>query len=118
MSKNLNIIILSILTCLFLGKNCIKSYAQDSTPTLAYQIVQVKPTFNKGDLRTFSKWLSRQIIYPDIATSRGIEGKVIIQFTVQTDGTVNNVKVLRGVDPLIDNEAIRVVKKIALMASW
>ena len=48
--------------------------------------------------------------YPDVARENGISGRVFLQFTVEKDGTVTNVRVLRGVDPALDQEAIRVVQ--------
>ena len=70
-----------------------------------------RPTFNGGDAREeFPKWVYSQLEYPDVARENGISGRVFLQFTVEKDGTVTNVRVLRGVDPALDQEAIRVVQ--------
>lgn len=70
-----------------------------------------RPTFNGGDAREeFPKWVNSQLEYPDVARENGISGRVFLQFTVEKDGTVTNVRVLRGVDPALDQEAIRVVQ--------
>jgi len=77
---------------------------------IPFMIVETKPTFMGGDQNDFSKWVMSQIVYPEIAKENGIQGKVITQFTVEKDGSVTNVKVLRGVDEALDKEALRVVK--------
>lgn len=71
--------------------------------------VEVKPSFNGGDANEFSKWVNSKLIYPEIAKENGVQGKVTLQFTVNKDGSVSNVKVLRGVDSSLDKEAVRVV---------
>jgi len=68
------------------------------------------PTFKGGNLADFRNWVQKRLRYPTIAQEEGIQGKVYIVFIVDKTGKVTNVKVLRGVDPLIDNEAVRVVK--------
>jgi len=74
-----------------------------------FAIVEQKPTFQGGDANTFTKWVFSKIIYPEIAKENGVQGRVTLQFTIETDGSVKNVKVLRGVDSSLDKEAIRVV---------
>lgn len=71
--------------------------------------VEEKPLFNGGDANEFSKWVNSNLKYPFIAQANGVEGRVTLQFTVNPDGSVSNVKVLRGVDSSLDNEAVRVV---------
>ena len=77
---------------------------------IPFQLVEQKPSFNGGDANEFSKWGNERLVYPEIAKENGVQGRVMLQFTVNTDGTVSNVKVLRGVDPALDKEAVRVVK--------
>jgi len=72
-------------------------------------IVEEKPSFKGGDENTFTKWVLERIIYPQAAMENGVEGRVVLSFIVDADGYVKNVTVLRGVDPSIDKEAIRVV---------
>lgn len=76
---------------------------------IPFQLVEDKPSFNGGDANEFSKWVNQRLVYPEIAKENGVQGKVMLQFTVNADGTVSNVKVLRGVDPSLDKEAVRVV---------
>ena len=74
-----------------------------------FQLVEEKPTFQGGDSNQFSKWVNQRLVYPDSLMKQGIQGRVTLQFTVQADGTVGNVRVLRGVHPDLDYEAVRVV---------
>lgn len=76
---------------------------------IPFQLVEEKPSFNGGDANEFSKWVNGKLVYPEIAKENGVQGRVMLQFTVNPDGTVSNVKVLRGVDPSLDKEAVRVV---------
>ena len=77
---------------------------------IPFAIVEDKPKFMGGDANTFSKWVNERLQYPEIAKENGIQGRVILQFVVGTDGSVSNVKVARGVDPSLDKEAVRVVQ--------
>lgn len=76
---------------------------------IPFQLVEQKPSFKGGDANEFSKWVNQRLVYPEIAKENGVQGRVMLQFTVNADGTVSNVKVLRGVDPSLDKEAVRVV---------
>ena len=76
---------------------------------IPFQLVEEKPSFMGGDANAYSKWVNERLVYPEIAKENGVQGRVTLQFTVDTDGTVKNVKVLRGVDPSLDKEAVRVV---------
>ena len=76
---------------------------------IPFQLVEEKPSFNGGDANEFSKWVNSKLQYPELAKENGVQGRVTLQFTVNTDGSVSNVKVLRGVDSSLDKEAVRVV---------
>ena len=76
---------------------------------IPFQLVEEKPSFQGGDANTFSKWVNTRLEYPEIAKENGVQGRVTLQFTVEKDGSVTKVKVLRGVDPSLDKEAVRVV---------
>ena len=76
---------------------------------IPFQLVEEKPSFNGGDANEFSKWVNSKLVYPEIAKENGVQGRVTLQFTVEADGRVTNVKVLRGVDDSLDKEAVRVV---------
>ena len=77
---------------------------------IPFQLVEEKPSFNGGDANEFSKWVNSKLVYPEIAKENGVQGRVTLSFTVEKDGSVTNVRVLRGVDPSLDDEAVRVVK--------
>lgn len=74
-----------------------------------FQMADEKPTFQGGDSNQFSNWVNQRLVYPESVKKQGIQGRVTLQFTVDTDGSVTNVRVLRGVHPDLDNEAVRVV---------
>ena len=76
---------------------------------IPYTLVEEKPSFNGGDANEFTKWVFQNMVYPDVARENGISGRVTLQFTIETDGSLTNIRVLRGVDPSLDQEAIRVV---------
>ena len=76
---------------------------------IPFQLVEEKPSFQGGDANQFSKWVNQRLVYPEMAKENGVQGRVTLQFTVEKDGSVTKVKVLRGVDPSLDKEAVRVV---------
>ena len=82
---------------------------EDEEEVIPMVLVETKPTFNGGDANDFSKWVNSRLVYPEKARENGVEGRVTLQFTIGTDGCVGNVKVLKGADPLLDQEALKVV---------
>lgn len=76
---------------------------------IPFMLVEEKPTFQKGDANHFSKWVNQRLVYPEIAKENGVQGRVTLQFTIDKDGSLTKVKVVRGVDPSLDKEAVRVV---------
>jgi len=77
---------------------------------IPFALVETKPSFQGGDANDFSKWVNEHLEYPEIAKENGVEGRVILSFTVMPNGSLGNVQVLRGVDPSLDQEAVRVIK--------
>jgi len=65
--------------------------------------------FNGSDANEFARWVNGNLVYPENAKNDGIQGRLVLQFTICTDGKVRDVKVLRGIDPDLDAEALRVV---------
>jgi len=85
--------------------------AQDGVATDdAFFIVEVMPSFKGGDINKFREWVMHRTNYPQAAVDNRIQGKVYITFIVETDGSVSNVTVVKGVHPLIDNEAVRTIQ--------
>ena len=76
-----------------------------------FDIVEQQPMFPGGQT-ALMKYLSEHTKYPVVAQENGVQGRVTIQFVVEKDGSISDVHVLRGVDPSLDKEAVRVVKSM------
>ena len=74
-----------------------------------YEVVEKMPKFPDGGMSGLMKYLSANIRYPEAAHKAGTQGRVTVQFVVGKDGSIGNVGILRGVDPNLDAEAIRVI---------
>jgi len=74
-----------------------------------YSAVDEMPKFRGGDINKFREWVQKKTKYPEVATINGIQGKVYVTFIVEKDGSVTNTKVIKGVDPLINDEALKAV---------
>ncbi|MFM7636468.1 MAG: energy transducer TonB [Crocinitomicaceae bacterium] len=74
----------------------------------------VEAEFTSGD-SAMQKWLSQNLVYPEIAMERGEQGRVYLKFVVEKDGTISNVEVIKGVSRDLDNEAKRLVRA---MPGW
>ena len=79
-----------------------------------FVLVENMPEFPGGNGALF-QYLSKNIKYPAIPQEEGIQGRVIIQFVVDKDGTITDPVVVRSVDPYLDKEALRVIKA---MPKW
>ena len=79
---------------------------------IPYVFVEQKPSFKGGDANAFSKWVASKLVYPEIAKENGVQGRVVVGFFVERDGSITDVQILRGVDPSLDREAMRVVKNM------
>jgi len=73
-------------------------------------VVEEMPTFNGGDVNYFREWVQKNVEYPKIAVENGIQGKVFVSFVVDKEGNVSDIGILRGVDPCLDDEVIKVVQ--------
>jgi len=76
-----------------------------------FVMVEIMPSFKGGDLGTFRTWVQRRTNYPQAAVENNIKGIVFLTFIVEKDGSVTNVTVLKGVDPLLDNEAVKAISE-------
>lgn len=76
-----------------------------------FDFVQQQPMFPGGQT-ALMKYLSEHTKYPVVAQENGVQGRVTVQFVVEKDGSISDVHVLRGVDPSLDKEAVRVVKSM------
>lgn len=79
-----------------------------------FTVVEKQPEFPGGTAELF-KYLSKAIEYPVIAQENGIQGRVVCSFVVNRDGSIVDIQVMRGVDPSLDKEAIRVISE---MPKW
>ncbi|MBP3553183.1 MAG: energy transducer TonB [Bacteroidaceae bacterium] len=79
-----------------------------------FQVVEAMPEF-PGGTAELMKWLQKNIKYPSISQENGVQGRVIVQFVVNRDGSIVDPVVLRSVDPYLDKEALRVV---SAMPKW
>lgn len=76
-----------------------------------YSLLEAKPRFQDGDVVQFSHWVNENLKYPQEAVKDSLQGRVTLQFTIEKDGSVTDVRVLRGCAPILDEEAVRVVSQ-------
>jgi len=86
----------------------------ENDTTYSFYVLEQKPEF-KGGIGGLMKWIAEHTNYPKEAKKKGITGKVFVQFVIERDGSVSNVKLARKVNPLLDEEAVRVIK---MMPKW
>ena len=91
----------------------VTGYAQ-FTDNKVYESAEVMPEFPGGEVELL-KFVAKSIKYPTEAQRRGAQGRVIVKFVVETNGSISNIHVVKGIDPLLDAEAIRVC---TTMPTW
>jgi len=74
-------------------------------------LVEVMPSFQGGGIEKFRTWVLKHATYPQAAYEKNIKGTVYLTFVVEKDGTVSNITVVQGIDPLLDDEAVKVISK-------
>jgi TonB family protein len=87
------------------------SSAHQARTDIPFVQVDEMPVFTGGDSALLN-FIATNTTYPEEAKTKGISGKVIVRFVVEKDCTVSHVEVLRGVDPLLDAEAVKVVTSL------
>jgi len=90
-----------------------QSFAQKNEKVI-YDIVDTPPQFTNGDSAMY-EYLANEIIYPKKAKRKKIQDKVYVQFVVSKDGSIQDVKVIKGKYKILNKEALRVIKK---MPKW
>jgi protein TonB len=75
-----------------------------------FVVVEDMPQFKGGGINAFRRYVQENIEYPTVAAENGIEGTVFVKFVVDTDGGISNVTIMRGVDPALNEEAMRVIR--------
>lgn len=86
----------------------------DPDENAIFQVVETQPEF-PGGMAELMKYLQKNTRYPKVCKEQGLQGRVIVQFVVNTDSTVSDVNVVKPVNPHFDKEALRVVKA---MPKW
>ncbi|MBN1463061.1 MAG: energy transducer TonB [Paludibacteraceae bacterium] len=92
----------------------IETKIEEEDDQVIFVAVEKNPEF-PGGMEALYKYLGSEVSYPAAQKEMGIQGRVICQFVVNTDGSIVDVVVVKGVDPELDKEAIRVIKK---MPKW
>lgn len=88
-----------------------RTYEDDVVETIPFTLIEKKPTFMGGDYNEFTKWVFSILEYPELAAINGIQGKVILQFIIDTKGNVTDITVIRSPDKLLAEEAVKVVSQ-------
>lgn len=88
---------------------------EEPEETEIFEVVEKMPEFPNGGMVGLMQFLSKNIKYPPIAQENGTQGRVIVQFVVNKDGSIVDAKVIRSVDPYLDKEALRVINA---MPKW
>ncbi|HET6557851.1 MAG TPA: TonB family protein, partial [Prolixibacteraceae bacterium] len=96
------------------GKNGVILITLKKVENDVYTLVEQMPEFPGGE-EALKIYMASNIKYPEIALENGIQGKVFISFVVNKEGRISNAKVMRSIDPALDQEALRVVES---MPSW
>ena len=113
------LIVLTLLTSVTVSARQFYEYATlpvpvDTADNKVFDVVEQMPSFPGGQAALF-QWLSSNLKYPVVAEDNGVQGRVIVTFVVERDGSITDVKVVKSVDPSLDKEAVRLVKS---MPKW
>ena len=79
-----------------------------------FVVVEKQPSFKEG-VKTMMQFIEKEMKYPLIAKENGIQGRVIVNYVIEKDGAISDVQIVRGVDPSLDKEAIRIIEA---MPNW
>ena len=101
-----------LLGCLTFFIQEASAQTQEEEPV--FEIAEIMPFFKGGD-PAMKAYLSSKTEYPEIAKKKKIEGRVIVKFIVEKNGSITDVHIVKSVDPSLDKEAVRVVKS---MPKW
>ena len=91
--------------------------AEEEPGDAIYYNVEQMPEF-PGGMKALKQYLKKHLEYPEEAKKKRIEGKVYVRFCVNTDGSLSKISVVRGVDPLLDHAALKIIKKMARTVTW
>ena len=108
--KRIIFIVLAIMVTLSINAQSEATHVEEKV----YDVVEEMPQFPGGPSALF-EYLSNNLQYPVVAEENGVQGRVIVTFIVEKDGSISNAKVVKAVDPSLDKEAIRLVES---MPNW
>ena len=113
--KHLNLFVLTMMMLMCLPSTNAQN-AQDSVSSKIWDgdYGEIMPQFPGGD-KALKEFIQKNLRYPTEAMKKGIQGRVIVTFNVETDGSITDAKVVKAVDSLLNNEALRIVKS---MPKW
>ena len=105
--KNLGVQIMDYVVGNTATNNVIEEVEED----IPVAVVEEKPKFMGGDENTFTAWLLKNFEYPQVAIENNIQGRIMVQFVVNGEGRVVDIRVVRSIDAAIDRELIRVIER-------
>ena len=107
------LIILMLWTKGVTGQSVTRNQTADSTVTERLYVIDKAAEFPGGMAKFYGTFISKNIKYPKDAKKSGIEGKVYVEFVIESTGEIRkeSVRVIKGIYPSCDNEAVRVIKK-------
>lgn len=106
----IGLIVCSVFTTATAQETPVKTEKQDTAAKpVEFVELDVEPSF-PGGLRSFYKYVSETVRYPKKAINDNVQGQVLLSFIVEKDGRLVDIKVVQGVSPEIDKEAIRVIR--------
>ena len=114
MKTRKNVSLKVALTMFVLLFSFMTSTAQTKKNDMVFDVVEVMPQFPGGQIAML-QYLMKNIKYPEQAMKEGIQGRVTVRFIVEKDGSISDVKPVLSVHPLLNKEAVRVVKS---MPKW
>lgn len=95
-------------------ETAVSPIAVDKDNPLNFHVMEELPQFPGGAVEMM-KWLTKNLKYPENAQRRKKQGKVVVQFDININGKISNIKVIQSVDPQLDHEALRVIR---MMPDW
>lgn len=92
------------------GKERAKTQSPQKEDDTPYATAETMPVFQGGDLNAFRQWVAEKLIYPEEAVKNGLQGKVIVNFVVEKDGSLGRFRMLRSPDKALTEEIYRILK--------
>ena len=81
-------------------------------------LLDKKPTFQNGDIDNFTKWVNNHLVYPEDAKKNDITGRLTASFTIETDGSLSDIKILNPLYPSIDSLVLKVIRGTNVKGYW